>query len=421
MLIEFRVENHRSLRDEQVLTMQAGQVGDPDDDRPRLVPGYAQRLLPVAAIYGANASGKSNVLDALVFMYDAVLWSHRTWSPDKGIHRDPFAWGPKRKKPTLFEVTVVVGDVRYQYGFTASSDRFLEEWLYAWPNDRKQTWFSRYGDAFKFGDNLKGENKQIEGFTRDNALFLSTAAQHNHKQITPIFSWFESLRTINCDRQWHILGRDSIHDDKEALSRFKKTKWLTFETLPEPVATHLLALLKNADLGIVDLRVKPEAQGSNAPLFTMNLYEFKHRAKARDAWLDFEQESKGTKHLFYIAIPLLLALTQGRTILVDELETSLHPAIAQNLVRLFNDPKTNPRNAQLIFTTHDTNLLGTTLGEPVLRRDQVWLTEKDGEGATVLYPLTDFKPRKAENIERGYLQGRYGAVPFLGDFVAATE
>jgi uncharacterized protein len=137
--------------------------------------------------------------------------------------------------------------------------------------------------------------------------------------------------------------------------------------------------------------------------------------------LPLEEESRGTQTLFRLALPILQAIDKGGVLLVDELEASLHPTLAQEIVRQFNGPATNPRNAQLLFTTQDTNLLGTTLGAPAVRRDQVWLTEKDAEGATVLYPLTDYKPRKAENLERGYLQGRYGAIPFLGDFSVAGK
>jgi uncharacterized protein len=147
----------------------------------------------------------------------------------------------------------------------------------------------------------------------------------------------------------------------------------------------------------------------------------KHQSESDDAWLPFEEESRGTRTLFRMALPILQAIQEGGTLLVDELEASLHPTLAQQIVRQFNDPATNPRNAQLIFATQDTNLLGTTVGQPALRRHQVWLTEKNSEGATVLDPLTDYKPRKAENLERGYLQGRYGAIPFLGDFSVAGE
>ncbi|APW61954.1 AAA family ATPase [Paludisphaera borealis] len=433
MLIEFRVENHRSLRDEQVLTMQAGQVGDPDDDRPRLVPGYAQRLLPVAAIYGANASGKSNVLEALATMREAVASSHRTWPPNGGVARAPFAWGPKRREPSLFEVSMVLDGVRYQYGFTANDERFLEEWLHAWPSKRKQTWFERVDDKFSFSASLKGENKLIESVTRPNALFLSAAAQHQHPQLEKISLWFNFLQTLSVPRGAAPL--DSSVYSSAVASTYLVAEQQSSKSIPmnsahlgfnrdksmSALLRGIKNLLRESDTGVTDIRfVQPET-GSMRGDRNQARVEFKHKSKAKDAWLAFEQESKGTQILFSMGIPTLLKIERGGVLLVDELEASLHPAIGQHIIRLFNDPKTNPRNAQLIFTTHDTNLLGTTLGEPVLRRDQVWLTEKDDEGATVLYPLTDFKPRKAENIERGYLQGRYGAVPFLGDFVAAGE
>lgn len=142
----------------------------------------------------------------------------------------------------------------------------------------------------------------------------------------------------------------------------------------------------------------------------------RHLGAKENEWLTLENESKGTQTLFDMGRNLIFVLEYGGALVVDELEASLHPKLALEIVKQFNNPLTNPKNAQLIFTTHDTNLLGNDAGEPVLRRDQVWLTEKDKEGATTLYPLTDYKPRKAENVERGYLQGRYGAIPYLGNF-----
>jgi uncharacterized protein len=426
MLIEFRVENHRSLRDEQVLTMEAGRVGDDADPRPRQVSGYAESLLPVAVLYGANASGKSNVLAALAFMRDAVILSHRSWPPDEGVPRDPFTWGPKREEPALFEVSFVIDDVRYQYGFVASDERFQEEWLHAWPNGKKQIWFEREGDAFKFGEHLKGENKLMQEVTRANALFLSTAAQHRHPQLTRIFLWFQSLQTVNLSANERFpsprrvaVGSALRRIDDEIDPRRKMV--FTSQGAEGPLLDRLRVLLKNADLGIIDLRtIKPwpndPFQRPEPPRI-----QLKHNSGFDDAWLPLEEESQGTQTLFRIALPILHVLEKGGIMLVDELEASLHPALAQHIIRQFNDPASNPRNAQLICTTHDTNLLGTTLGKSPLRRDQVWLTEKDDAGATVLYPLTDYKPRKAENIERGYLQGRYGAIPFLGEFHLGGE
>ena len=179
-------------------------------------------------------------------------------------------------------------------------------------------------------------------------------------------------------------------------------------------------LLRSADLGITDLKVESRKYTNGSTHF--ETIKINHGQANEEAWLPLNQESKGTQTLVRFALPIVQAVQNGGVVLCDELESSLHPVLAQNIVGQFNNPATNPRNAQLIFTTHDTNLLGTTLGEkPPLRRDQVWLTEKNAEGATVLYPLTDFKPRKQENLERGYIQGRYGAVPYLGNFSLAAE
>lgn len=427
MLIEFRVENHRSLRDEQVLTMEAGRIGPSDDPRPRVVPGSPEPLLPVSVLYGANASGKSNVLAALSFMRNAVLESHRTWPPDEGIPLDPFAWGPKKSEPSLFEVAIVINSIRYEYGFLASEKEFLEEWFYAWPHGKKQIWYERDAGKFKFGENLRGENKLIEEITRPNALFLSAAVQLKHTQLQPVFTWFRTLRPINLP-----VGRFSLFRG-QSLHGFRVTEIVDMiEASHQPnlfegskslgrLSDRFRAMLQNADIGIVDLRVIKTDSSEEGFRHSRIRIQLKHKSSIEDAWLPLEEESKGTQMLFSMALPILEAIKDGTTLIVDELEGSLHPSVAQKIVHLFNDPSLNPHNAQLIFTTHDTNLLGTTVGEPALRRDQVWLTEKDPEGATRLYPLTDYKPRTAENLERGYLQGRYGAIPFLGKFFVADE
>jgi uncharacterized protein len=432
MLIEFRVANHRSLRDEQVLTMEAGRVGDNADPRPRRVQGCSEELLTVAGLYGANASGKSNVLTALSFMQEAVVSSHRFWSPDEGgfseasVPRDPFAWGTKKTEPSLFEATFLIDQVRYQYGFQVSDDRFLEEWLYAWPSGKKQVWFEREEQSFKFGEHLKGENKLIAEVTRTNASFISAAAQHKHPQLATVFSWFRSIEALNMREGRYNKPRLSTRlgikqDTAILLSTGEKN--LTLFPVEEMSNLSFLAFrdfLKQGDTGITDLRVEwkkfDHEHFTSRPRFFL-----KHQSDTDEAWLPLEEESKGTQTLFNIAIPILVVLKRGGLLLVDEIERSLHPCLARKIVDQFNDPAANPRNAQIIFATHDTNLLGTTLGEPALRRDQVWLTEKDAAGATVLYPLTDYKPRKAENLERGYLQGRYGAIPFLSDFLVGGK
>lgn len=414
MLIEFRVENHRSVRGEQVLSLAAGRGGDPEDVRPRGVTGSPDPLLPTVALYGANASGKSNVLAALAFLRDAVAWSARSWSPDGGVPREPFGWDGGAEAPSLFEIQFLVDGVRYEYGFAADDEAFVEEWLYAWPLGRKQTWFERDRQEIKFGDMLRGENRVLAELTRPNALLLSTAAQVQHAQLQPIHRWIAAIQAEGVEPT--PAGRFELTDAPwKRLGLAPKDRQLnlfTGSTGSSRRRDALLALLRAADIGIDDVSVEVgETFGKSRRRIVV---------RHGSGWLPLEQESHGTRTLFQLAAPLLETLASGGVLIVDELERGLHPLLALTLVRQFNDPRLNPNNAQLLFTTHDTNLLGTVLGEPALRRDQVWLTEKRPDGSTQLYPLTDYQPRKQENVERGYLQGRYGAIPFLGELVGGT-
>jgi len=420
MLIEFRVENHRSLRDEQALTLEAGRIGESSDPRPRKVAGHSESLLPAAVIYGANASGKSNVLAALAFMREAVISSHRQGDPLGGIPRTAFAWGDKRNEPSMFEASFLVGATKYDYGFSVDDEVVVEEWLFALPNNRKQVWFEREGDVFKFGEHMKGPKDAVREVTRSNALFLSAAAQLGHKQLGPIYTWFRGIRRINIPRRGYQplrMGGASpfyMFDDK-------KPSLIQGDEAHNTLAARIRQLLKAADTGIVDVKSIDNEEEYRGRTRRQRRLLLQHQPGDDDSWLDLEEESGGTKTLFRMAPSVFRSLDSGGLLLVDELESNMHPLLGSAIVKMFNSPEANPRNAQILFTTHDTNLLGTTLGEPPLRRDQVWFTEKDKEGASRLYPLTDYKPRKAENLERGYLQGRYGAIPFLGDIAWITE
>lgn len=444
MLIEFRVQNHRSILEEQVLTMEAGHVGTPDDPRPRNVQGFS--LLPAVALYGANASGKSNVLSALGFMRDAILESHSAWPPRGGVPRDAFAWGTGPSAPSLFEASFLIHGIRHQYGFVIDQARVVEEWLFAWPKGRRQIWLERDGDAFSFGDNLKGENRAIEHVTRPNALFLSTAAQHHHEQLLPVYDWFRRLRTIRVEgykeryadampsaaaaamlaalaaasaaspdgmvRLFDLIPRPG--DDGRAISELAR--------LDDVAASRVRDMLHAADIGITDFRVEATHGGGKPRRESAKQVSLRHAVgTGEDGWMALERESAGTRAILRLAPSVIDVLRKGGLLVVDELESSLHPLLALEMVKQFNDARANSKNAQLLFTTHDTNLLGTTAGPTALRRDQVWLTEKTSKGATRLFPLTDYKPRKAENLERGYLQGRYGAIPFLGALAKGEE
>lgn len=426
MLLQFRVKNHRSLRDEQCLTLTAASLTERSGVDLHVLPTLENPVVPSAALYGANASGKTNVLHALSFMRSAVLTSHRLWEPESGTPQQPFALDDQAAAPSRFEVDAWVEGARYRYGFSLSSARVEEEWLYAWPQGRRQTWFEREADRFDFGRHFHGENETIRGITRSNSLFLSAAAQNNHSAILPLFSWFRRLSTVMRGGR-EIAGPLST---RSAVPVELFTRQLSlFQEDNDAIRKDrdaLVRLLHAADTGIVDIKIDEGdgARPDRAPALgrrRSNLL-FKHRSAAgRDAWLPLEAQSAGTVTLLDIGMHLIKCLQQGGVLCVDELEASLHPVLAIELLRLFHDRTENPSHAQLLFTTHDTNLLGNVLGSSPLRRDQIWFTEKDGDGATHLYPLTDFHPRKEENLERGYLQGRYGAIPFLGKLVPTLK
>lgn len=413
MLIRFRVENFRSIYTEQELSL----VASPLSERAETLvhsDRYDLDLLRAAAVYGPNASGKSTLFNALDFMKTAVTESHRQWAPESPIPRVPFALDPEAaKKPSVFVVDLLLDGVRYEYGFVADSSRFLEEWLYAYPKGRKQEWFTR--DAarekeFNFSRLLPGANRTISVFTRPNSLFLSAAAQNNHPVLEPIYKWFSNLVII----------------DEQARSPFETA--IVHLCMDEPFRAVVQMMLRSADLGITGIDIIEEdlasfAQRYNLPMEDPEVrkafptsqvgagIQLRHRAgPGADVALPFDQESQGTRAMFSLAGVMITVLRAGAVLMVDELDRSLHPLLALTLVSVFTSPVTNPKNAQLIFNTHDTNLLDKS----VLRRDQIWFTEKGDDGATRLFPLTDFRARKHENLERGYLQGRYGAVPAVG-------
>jgi hypothetical protein len=433
VLIRFRVRNFRSLKEEQELSLVASSLKEAPEAVTQ-VEALKLGLLRVAAIYGANASGKSNVVRALGYMGFAVQNSQRNWPPKGPIPREPFLLDPKsRSDPSSFEVDLLLDGLRLRYGFTLNDQEVQSEWLDAYPKGKRQMWFKRESKSFAFGKNLTGDNRAIERLTRPNSLFLSAAAQNNHEALLPLYSWF-SERFGYIPRERSLVIQHTIQMCREASFR----SWV-------------LGGLRAADLGIVGLDVREEDLIPPPPSslskkerlliedFTATMRKFAERAKqlgdgstfpekklvvslmhkgSSDRGVPFglENESDGTIAFYGLLGPLVQVMGSRGTLFVDELDASLHPQLALAVVDAFNDPKLNPGGAQIIFATHDTNLLD----KASLRRDQIWFTEKDAEGGTHLYPLTDFKPRKNENLERGYLQGRYGAVPFIGstDFLA---
>jgi AAA domain, putative AbiEii toxin, Type IV TA system len=396
VLLGFTVANVLSLRDEQTLSL----VSEGLEDTPARQTGIVAdrrpvQALPVVGIYGANASGKSNVLGALRLMRQAVLESHAQWTQTDGVPRTPFALDPKASKaPSSFEIDLVIDKTRWVYGFELSDTQVEAEWLHVYPRGRRQVWFDRdaaAAESFRFpGDHLKGERATLAKLTRPNALFLSTAAAYNHPQLSVLYRWFHG-------NLW-LVTPESDRNERE---------WFTSRRLLTDDRDRVLELLRVADLGIDDIEVVK--QDPDPP--RVRLIRSSGR---RQTAFDFDDESYGTRNWFALLGPLLLTLKDGAVLLVDELDASLHTTLVAEFIRLFQDPKANPNCAQLIFTSHDTTPLGTATGNRPLGREQVWLTEKRTDGATELYPLTDAHPRKDENLERGYRAGRYGGVPRVG-------
>ena len=420
VLIEFTVKNYRSIREEQIFSMVKAK-GDELESLNSFQPTASSSvpLLRSAAIYGANAAGKTNIIRAMMEMELIVRDSASSSQEGDEISVTPFLFNEiSAIEPTEFEMVFISEGVRYQFGFSTTKTQIVDEWLFAYPKGRAQRWYTRRFNKqknkseYKFSDLLIGQKSVWQNATRSNALFLSTAVQLNSEQLKPIFNWFkEILRPIGLGGLSPTFTASICEEEKA------KDKVVNF--------------LKAADLDIHDIRIDKEKFDPESlseyihdsirekiikDMKDKELIDIKtiHKSQSGNVVpLELDEESDGTQKLFSFAGPWIDTLNKGYILVIDELHDSLHPKMVRYLVDLFNNNKTNPNNAQLIFTTHETSILN----QDVFRRDQIWFCEKDKTQSTSLYPLTDFSPRKdRENIELGYLSGRYGALPFIKPF-----
>ncbi|GAA0925841.1 ATP-binding protein [Streptomyces thermoalcalitolerans] len=432
MLLNFRVANHRSIRDE--LEWQLHPVYD--SDRPA---GTSWQAVPVAGIFGPNAAGKSNVVDALRYMADLVKHSPLLAEDGEGVHREPFLLDTVTPAESSWYVAdLLVRGVRYTYGFEVDDEQVLSEWLYAYPEGRKRVVFERDGEEFRVGSSQRGAKAlyTVAEVTARNALFLSMAARSKTAlaPVKPAYRWFRRELVFGGP----VLGRSFLFPHLLTRSLARR-----LDMRGEP--THLRELLRAADLGIEDFRVESVEEDlyeddqsrlrlKEQPPSVMKtsdaLFGMPHRRRVRhELWLrhtgrngSFElplsAESSGTKAIVEYALALERVTGEGGTLVVDELDSSLHPRLSAFLVGLFQDPERNPHGAQLLFTSHDVSLLGRKAGKDILKRDQIWFASKNEFGETSLYPLSDFRPRLEENRERRYLSGSYGAVPMIDNTFA---
>jgi AAA15 family ATPase/GTPase len=424
MLIELRVTNFKSFKEEQVLSMIAS------SDKALLENTIAaealgdRRLIRSAVVYGANASGKSNLVDAFAFVRSFVQSSVER-EPDARIPTRPFLLDEKSiESPSGFELSFIHRGVRYQYGFSVDHRRVQEEWLIAYPKGRAQTWFERPSegsedpDNWYFGPKLGGDKKRLVKLLRPNVLFLSVAAKFAHEQLSQVYDWFSGyLRTANLGDFPSVQGMEQY--TARALIKNEKLHAVMKD------------FLRLADLGISDVVIearsiadvgfpieafsevfseKVRSQLDGQELLEVRMQHQVEGCTDSVAAFSLEDESCGTRRFFAISVPWLQSLARGYTLVVDEIDSSLHPSLVRALIEMFHSPELNRTDAQLIFNTHDT----TQLDHALFRRDQIWFVEKDDAGASHIYPLLEFRPRKGEALEKGYLQGRYGAIPFIG-------
>lgn len=427
MLLQFSVKNFKTFKDKATLSFVASNYDKDTREVENVIMHEVSglRILKSAVIYGANASGKSKLIDAFAFMRYFVMNSSKESQKGESIAVESFKLSVKTEnEPSEFEIIFIYEDVIYRYGFEATNDVILSEWLYYKPKTKEVELFYRDKNEFSVHQSgfAKGNTVVKAGLVRDNALLISVAAQFNDQIAINVLEWFKRLKAISGLQehgyQGYTMGKTENPKMKEKI----------------------LELLKVADLGIQDIKLQ-KLDIDSLPSDISQQLKDKIIKEIRDEKIDYvsdviaihkkydadlhtvgqvdfsldNDESSGTRKFFALTGPILDVLEHGYILIVDELDSKLHPNLVCKIVSLFNSKALNPKNAQLVFNTHDTNLLGSGL----FRRDQIWFTDKNRYGVAKLYSLADFKSdevRKTEPFEENYIRGKYGAVPYLGSF-----
>ncbi len=423
MLLQFNVENYKTFRKKTTLNMLSSNYYKEEDTN--LISNKSEyfnySLVRSAIIYGANASGKSKLFEALKFVQKFIFNSSKETQAKESINIDVFKLNTaNREKPAIFEIIFIHNDIQYRYGFEVTEKCVVSEWCFYKPKTKEVELFYRDYQAFELHKTLMKKSKTLidNQMIRENVLFLSVAAQFNEELATNVMDWLKNLNIIS--------------DIKEP-----EFELFTIKQLEKPKEKRkILEFLKHADLGIDDLLVTNvdfDSLPANIPdslkktiekgkenikiigdIKTVHRVYNEEQLKTDEAatFSMDEDESSGTNKFFALSGPILDTLETGKILIIDELDAKLHPLLVLHIVNLFNSPETNKTNAQLIFASHDTNLL--KYGN--FRRDQIWFTEKNRYGEVELYSLSDIKIRKDEDYEKNYIDGKYGAIPFLGNF-----
>lgn len=419
MLIQFSVSNYRSIGEELILSMVGSRLVSQDkqvDENNLFTAADNLRLVKTAVVYGANASGKSNIVRAIRVMKRTILDSSRESQSDAPLDVETFKFASElADQPSSFECVFLLRGIEHRYGFEANRDEVVGEWLFRRPGAKETRLFSREHQSIKISREFK-EGKGLEGKTRKNALFLSVVAQFNGQISSDIQAWFGSLNVISGLSDHGYRG---FTTENFANGRYRDK---------------ILKLLAELDLGIDDFEVEHNAI-RDEPFLTeipadlrevlmrynpqTEIVRTVHRRfdseLGREVSQTFdldEHESEGTRKLFALAGPLVDTLAERKVLIIDEFDARVHPLICRAIVKIFHSREHNLEGAQLLLCTHDTNLLSKEL----FRRDQIWFAEKDPRGSTRLFSLAEFKIRNDASYESDYIRGRYGAIPFLGDF-----
>lgn len=405
MIIEFSVTNYLSFKDRTTFSMLAGTYSELSDN---YVEYGKDKVLKIAAIYGSNASGKSNLFKIIANISSMLKYSN-FFGPNAQLPIIPFKMDKQTiTAPSEFEIKFLVEGIRYIYEFKADRINVYEESLYYYPKGRPVKIFERKNiDDYTFNSNDERKLSDIKDKNTNNKFFISTATNWNFEKTKPAYDFLTEKMGV-------VLSYDQVNN--YSYNMYSKDK-------DEKLKKFALGFLEKADFSIkgfsvIEERLTEDKIGEipenirpffsiDSPLYKVNT---KHVIKGKEFELDISEESLGTQVVFSLIPVLKDVLDNGSVLIIDEFDESLHPHIVKCIVEIFNDTEINKNNAQLIFNTHDTNLLNLS----ILRRDQIWFTEKNpDDGTSTIYPLDDFSIRKEENIEKGYLLGRYGAVPFI--------
>ncbi|MEA3451718.1 MAG: ATP-binding protein [Bacteroidota bacterium] len=423
MILQFSVENYKTFSKKATLNMISSNYYKEEDTNLISINNKYFNFCPLrsAIIYGANASGKSKLFEAISFLQKFIFNSSKESQAKETINIDIFKLNTaNRKKPAIFEIIFLYKNIQYRYGFETTREKIESEWFFYKPKTKEIELFYRDNQTFEIHKTLFKKSKNLidNDMVRDNVLFLSVAAQFNEILATNVMDWLKTLNVISGikEREFELFTIKQLEKPKE------KRKILEF--------------LKRADLGIDDLlitNIDAESLPGNIPESLKKAIE-KSKEKVKiigdiktvhrvyneellktDETAIFSmdnEESSGTNKFFALSGPILDTLENGKILVIDELDAKLHPLLVLHIINLFNSPITNRKNAQLIFASHDTNLL--KYGN--FRRDQIWFTEKNRYGEVEFYSLSDIKIRKDEEYEKNYIDGKYGAIPFLGNF-----